>query len=75
MRTKLAASPHLPVVGLIPANLADIFAFLDGTSRAMCRPGGPNAVQNAFWNGYYHGHFLIWQGVSFPDGMIVIAWI
>ena len=21
---------------------------------------------------YYHGHYLIWQGVSFPDGMVVL---
>ena len=21
---------------------------------------------------YHHGHFIIWQGVSFPDGMVVI---
>ena len=26
-----------------------------------------------FYEGrYYHGHYLIWQGVSFPDGMIVL---
>jgi hypothetical protein len=29
--------------------------------------------QNLFYNHYHHGHFLlIWQGVSFPDGMVVL---
>jgi hypothetical protein len=37
--------------GLIPANLENVFAFLDGTAREICRPGGNNALQNAFWNG------------------------
>jgi hypothetical protein len=60
------------VAGQIPANLDDIFAFLDCTANEICRPGGPNAVQNAFWNGYHHGHFIIWQGISFPDGMVVM---
>lgn len=23
-------------------------------------------------NGYMHGHFLIFQGISFPDGMVVV---
>ena len=25
-----------------------------------------------FCDRYYHGHYIIWQGVSFPDGMIVL---
>lgn len=56
----------------LPVHLADLFAFIDGTSHEICRPDGPGVVQNAFWNGYFHGHFLIWQGVSFPDGMLVL---
>ena len=62
IRQKLAVSNHLPVAGQIPANLDDIFAFLDCTANEICRPGGPNAIQNAFWNGYRHGHFIVWQG-------------
>lgn len=50
--------------GQIPAILEILFSFLDCTAREVCRPGGPNAAQNAMWNGY-HGHFIIWQGVSF----------
>ena len=65
-------SAHLLVPGEIPANLAWIFGFLDGSAKEICRPGGPLAIQNAMWNGYHHGHFLIWQGVSFPDGMLVL---
>ncbi len=45
---------------------------MDATANEICRPGGPANIQNAFWNGYHHGHFIIWQGVSFPDGMIVL---
>jgi len=56
----------------LPANLANLMAFLDATSHKICRPDGPGAIQNAFWNGYYHGHFLIWMGLTFPDGMIVL---
>jgi hypothetical protein len=72
IRTKLSQSPHLPIPGQIPANLDDTFAFLDCTANEICRPGGPNANQNAFYNGYHHGHFIIWQGISFPDGMVVM---
>ena len=36
----------------------------------MARPG--NGAQNPFYNGYMHGHYLIFQGISFPDGMVVI---
>ena len=65
IRQKLAISQHLPIPGQIPQNLDDIFAFVDGTANEISRPGGPPAVQNPFWNGYYHGHFLIWQGKNF----------
>jgi len=58
---KLAASNLLPVPGEIPANLENIFGFIDCTANEMCRPGGPNEIQNAFWNGYHHGHYIIWQ--------------
>ena len=68
----MSRSPHLLVPGQIPGNLARLFGFLDATAKKVCRPGGPAAIQNAFWNGYHHGHFIIWQGVSFPDGMVVI---
>jgi len=72
IRWAILRSAYLQVPGEIPANLAWIFGFLDGSAKEMCRPGGPPGIQNAFWNGYYHGHFLIWQGVSFPDGMLVL---
>lgn len=56
--------------GIIPVELVDIFAFLDGTGLEIARPS--NGAQNPFYNGYMHGHYLIFQGVSFPDGMVVI---
>jgi len=58
--------------GQLPQSLSELFGFLDCTANEICRPGGPNPIQNAFYNGYHHGHFIIWQGVSFPDGMVVI---
>jgi nuclease HARBI1 len=57
-------------VGFIPVELVDIFAFLDGTGLEIARPS--NGAQNPFYNGYMHGHYLIFQGVSFPDGMVVV---
>lgn len=67
---KVLNSPHNRYVGFIPEELSNLFGFLDGTGLEIARPG--NGAQNAFWNGYLHGHFLIFQGISFPDGMTVI---
>ena len=50
------------------SNLNKIFGFLDCTTNGICKSLRNNNLQNA--NFYNHGHF-IWQGVSFPD-MIVI---
>jgi len=33
---------------------------------------GNNTLQDSFYNGYHHGHLIFWQGVSIPDGIIVI---
>ena len=63
-------SRHNHNVGFIPEELSDIFAFVDGTGLEIARPG--NGVQNPFYNGHMHGHYLIFQGMSFPDGMVVI---
>jgi hypothetical protein len=52
MREKLAQSPLSNVPFQIPANLDDIFGFIDGTSQEVCRPGGPGAYQNALYNRY-----------------------
>ena len=56
--------------GFVPLEVSNIFAFLDGTGLEIARPG--NGAQNPFWNGYMHGHYLIFQGLSFPDRMLVI---
>lgn len=57
---------------MLPIQLANIFAFIDGTGNAICRPDGPGFIQNSFWNGYFHGHYLIYQAITFPDGMLVL---
>lgn len=67
---KVLESPRNPNRGFIPQEVSNIFAFLDGTGLEIARPG--NGAQNPFWNGYMHGHYLIFQGISFPDGMVVI---
>ena len=50
--------------------ISNILAFLDGTGLEIARPS--NGAQNPFWDGYMHGHYIIFQGISFPDGMLVI---
>ena len=72
IQRKILSCSLNPYEGFVPANLNNIFGFLDCTANAICKPLGNNNLQNAFYNGYHHGHFIIWQGVSFPDGMIVI---
>lgn len=64
------SSPRNPNIGFVPVEVSDIFAFLDGTGLEISRPS--NGAQNPFYNGYTHGHYLIFQGISFPDGLIVI---
>jgi hypothetical protein len=51
IRRKILRCPLNPVAGQIPHNLNDIFAFLDCTANEICRPGGHDNAQNAFWNG------------------------
>ena len=45
----------------------DVFSWWNKPS-----PDGPGAIQNSFYNAYHHGHFLIWMGLTFPDGMLVL---
>ena len=67
---KIINSTRNPNRGFKSIKVSNIVGFLDGTGLEIDRPG--NGVQNPFWNGYMHGHFLIFQGISFPDGMVVI---
>ena len=69
---KLASLPQNPVPGTVPAQLSQLFGALDCTANEICRPAGNNNAQNLFYNNYHHGHFIIWQGVTFPDGMVVL---
>ena len=69
---RIAGSALNPNPGMIPVELDDLFAFLDGHGDTICRTGEAPALQNSMWNGYLHGHQIMWLGASFPDGMVVI---
>jgi hypothetical protein len=60
LSTKLAINAH-----------QDIFAIIDGTHRAQCRPQSRNAQkrQREFYNGWLHKHCLGFQSVMTPDGL------
>jgi hypothetical protein len=58
--------------GGVPNQLLNIFAFLDGTHRTICRPFRHNNAQHAFYNGYFGVHVLMYLFLSFPDGMVVM---
>lgn len=65
---KIIDSPRNPNIGFIPEEVVDVFAFLDGTGLEIARPA--NGAQNPFWSGYLHEHHLIFQRISFPDGIL-----
>lgn len=67
---KIFDSLHNPNIGFIPEEIVDVFAFLDGTGFEIARPA--NGAQNPFWSGNSHRHYLIFQEISFSDGMVVI---
>ena len=63
----------------------NIFAFIDNTMIAMCRPGGPTTdgesaprvpklVQQSWWTGWKKLHGLKWQTVTMPNGMDFEIW-
>jgi hypothetical protein len=52
--------------------VSNIYAFLDGTGTGLEIARPSNGVQNPFYNGYMNDHYLIFQGISFPDRMVVI---
>ena len=72
IKRKIATSPVNPVPGTVPEELFDLFGFLDGHGQEISRVLEAGNLQNAMWNGYLHGHYIQWQGASFPDGMLVI---
>jgi nuclease HARBI1 len=67
---KILLSSKNPNINFLPIEVSNIFAFLDGTGLEITRPS--NGAQNPFYNGYLHGHYLIFQGISFSDGLVVI---
>jgi len=42
--------------------------FIDGTYGSVCRP---SVLQQNLYSGYKKGHFLKWQAVTTPDGIII----
>lgn len=59
-----------------------IFAFIDNTMVAMCRPGGPSTngeradplMQRAWWTGWKKLHGMKWQTVTMANGMDFNVW-
>lgn len=70
--SKIAYLNNNPAPGTVPIQLSNLFGSLDCTANAVCRPFENDNAQYAFYNHYHHGHFIIWQGITFPDGMVVL---
>jgi hypothetical protein len=64
-----------------PPGTFRVFAFIDNTMNATCRPGGGPArdgahaprndpeIQRAWYNGWKKVHGLKWQTIDLPNGM------
>ena len=73
IQRKISLHAHNPAPGMVPVNLARICGFLDGTYVEISRPWGQFNLQLSFWNGYKKMHCVLYQGISFPDGMTVVS--
>lgn len=49
------------------AALDNCFGFVDGTVKAICRPG---QMQKTVYNGYKRVHALKYQSLALPNGLI-----
>lgn len=58
-------------VGRKGALIPNVVAFIDGTGRAICRPG---EMQRSFYNGHHRQHMLKFHGVVAPDGVCYHLW-
>ena len=65
--TRDALQTYADVIHARGAPLVNCFGFLDGTVRAMCRPG---INQRVCYNGHKRVHALKFQSVILPNGMI-----
>ena len=72
VQRRIARSRYNLAPEFIPDAFRSGFAFFDGSGLEVARVLGQDNAQSPFWNGYMHGHFIFWQGISFPDGMVVI---
>ncbi|OWY97970.1 hypothetical protein PHMEG_00031380 [Phytophthora megakarya] len=50
--------------------LNNLWGFIDGTVRKICRPGH-STEQQAMYNGHKRSHAVKYQAITTPDGMIV----
>ncbi len=49
----------------------NIFGFIDGTARRICRPSGASVRQQSVYDGHHHYHGFDYEAVTTPDGLIV----
>ncbi len=47
-----------------------VFGFVDGTMRRVCRPVN-DIMQSALYSGYKFGHYIKYQAVVAPDGLVI----
>lgn len=50
----------------------DVFGFIDGTNREICKPIGPFIRQLAVWDGHHNMPALGYLGLNSPDGLFVL---
>ena len=73
-RNRHVSFPFIPAYVLLTGGVgcedSDIFAFLDGTLRRICRQHGNDDIQRENYNGHHRAHVLAFQSVILPNGMI-----
>lgn len=55
------------------AMLPRCVGFIDVTKVLICRPGGPNQIQQSVYSGHKRVHCLLFCTVTTPDGLIFFA--
>lgn len=53
-------------------NQLNLFGFIDGTMREMCKPGGPFINQESVLDGHHYMPALGYLGVIAPDGLFAL---
>lgn len=52
----------------------EIFAFIDGTEREICKPGGGFLNALAVWDGHHNMPALGYLGLISPEGLFFLFW-